>query len=261
MTGVRTCQRRVPISEPTRRLKVPQIQFLDRVADMPRSVLRQTSLIQKLKKTVEAPQVQFLDRVVNVPVMAQRQVLSDQRHQNTVLVSHVQLINSVVDVPCIMQRQATAGEVTQEPRTIKKWTTSHMCRCVPQMAEQIAEAPRNLPQELVLQRAAVEDVAEVSSRGESGVCSNCCHRLDYPHTNTSSSSSSVSEDMVLRGIIEGADANRAAYRDAHRGTRAPVIESVPSSPAAAHAARDSDPKRGFISRREAQGQDRPRIDS
>ena len=77
------------------------------------------------------------------------------------------------------------------------------------MAEQIAEAPRNLPQELVLQRAAVEDVAEVSSRGESGVCSNCCHRLDYPFTNTSSSSS-VSEDVVLRGIIEGADANRAA---------------------------------------------------
>ena len=41
-----------------------------------------------------------------------------------------------------------------------------MDRSVPQIAEQIVEARRIIPEEFVLQRAVVEDIQEVSPRGE-----------------------------------------------------------------------------------------------
>ena len=72
-------------------------------------------MIQTVLKTLESLQVQFIDRVANVPVMAQRQVSSARRHQNTVLVSHAQLVDKMVDVPHMMKRQASAAEVTQKP--------------------------------------------------------------------------------------------------------------------------------------------------
>ena len=61
---------------------------------------RQTPIVQKVPMTLESPQVQFIDRVVDVPVMVQRQIPSLQ-----VLVSHAQLVDKMVDVPHIMQQQ------------------------------------------------------------------------------------------------------------------------------------------------------------
>ena len=45
-------------------------------------------MIKKARKTVQTPQIQFIDRVVDVPTIAQRQVPSAQTVQKTVVVSH-----------------------------------------------------------------------------------------------------------------------------------------------------------------------------
>ena len=71
-------------------VEVPQIQFLDRVVDVPLVMQQQVPMIQKVQKTVEISQVQFIDRVVDVPVVMQRQVLTIQKVQKTVQVPQVQ---------------------------------------------------------------------------------------------------------------------------------------------------------------------------
>ena len=114
------------------------------------------------------------------------------------MVSHAQLVNKVVDDPRSVHRQGPAAEVTQklqvptvevpkirfidilvyvpvftqrQPRMMDFRTTGRVVGSVPQIVDQIVEAPRIIPHDLVLQGAAVEDIAKVSPRGESDVCS------------------------------------------------------------------------------------------
>ena len=49
---------------------------------------------------------------------------------------------------------------------MNSWTAGQMDRSVPQIAQQIVEAPRIILQEFVLQRTAGEAIAEVSPRSE-----------------------------------------------------------------------------------------------
>merc|ERR1719356_2168210 len=59
---------------------VPSVQKVQKVVQQQRHV----PSIQKVQKTVEVPQVQYIDRVVDVPVVKQRQVPSVQKIQKTV---------------------------------------------------------------------------------------------------------------------------------------------------------------------------------
>ena len=107
-------------------------------------------MIHKVPKTLESPHVQVIERVVDVPVMAHRQVPSVQRAQKMLDMAEIQFIDKVVDVPHIMQQQASAAEVTQKPGTMNPKTAGQMDRSIPQISEQIVEAPRIIPQEFVL---------------------------------------------------------------------------------------------------------------
>ena len=47
--------------------EVPQVQFVDKVMDIPVISERQMSMMNRVQKTVEVPRVQFIDRVVDDP--------------------------------------------------------------------------------------------------------------------------------------------------------------------------------------------------
>ena len=91
--------------------------FLDRVDDVPVSRQRQTLTTREVPKTVNSPHVQLIDKVVNIPLMAQRQVPSAQKVLNTVEMPQIQYCSN---------------------------------RTVPQIIEQIVEAPQLVPREFVL---------------------------------------------------------------------------------------------------------------
>ena len=55
-------------------VKTPQIQFIDRVVDVPAMAQRQVLLFQRVQQMVEVPQMQFIDKLVAAPVSMQRQI-------------------------------------------------------------------------------------------------------------------------------------------------------------------------------------------
>ena len=55
-------------------VEIPQVQFLDKVVDIPVVVQRQVPMVQKVQKTLEVPQLQIIDKVVDIPVVAQREI-------------------------------------------------------------------------------------------------------------------------------------------------------------------------------------------
>ena len=92
-----TQQRRKPIvnekiNQVTKHIKIPQVQFPNKVDEMPVCVQRQIPMVQAVQKITEIPQLQFPDQVVDVPVMVQRQVPSIETVQKTVEVSQTQSI-------------------------------------------------------------------------------------------------------------------------------------------------------------------------
>ena len=54
--------------------QTPQVQFLNKVVDMPVVVRRQVRMLQTVLQTVEEQQLQFIDQVIELPVMTQRQI-------------------------------------------------------------------------------------------------------------------------------------------------------------------------------------------
>ena len=69
----------------TKHIKIPQVQFLNKVDDMLVDVQQQIRpMTQTVQKTTEIPQLQFPDQVVDVPVVVQRQVPSIETVQKTV---------------------------------------------------------------------------------------------------------------------------------------------------------------------------------
>ena len=92
-----TQQRKKPIvkekiNQVTKHIKIPQVQFPNKVDEMPVCVQRQIPMVQAVQKITEIPQLQFPDQVVDVPVMVQRQVPSIETVQKTVEVSQTQSI-------------------------------------------------------------------------------------------------------------------------------------------------------------------------
>ena len=52
---------------------MPQVQYIDKVEDVPVVKQRKVPMIQEVPKTVEVPQLQVIDKVVDMPVVKQRQ--------------------------------------------------------------------------------------------------------------------------------------------------------------------------------------------
>merc|ERR1712084_55842 len=84
-------------------VEVPQVQYIDRVVDVPVVKQRHVPSVQKVQKTVEVPQVQYIDRVVDVPVVKQRHVPAIQKVQKPVTVPVIETVEKIVDVPVIKQ--------------------------------------------------------------------------------------------------------------------------------------------------------------
>ena len=81
------------INQVTKHIKIPQVQFLNKVDDMLVDVQQQIHpMAQTVQKITEIPQLQFPDQVVDVPVVVQRQVPSIETVQKTVEVPQTQSI-------------------------------------------------------------------------------------------------------------------------------------------------------------------------
>ena len=93
-----TVQRKKPIiqekiNQVTKHIKIPQVQFLNKVDDMLVDVQQQIRpMAQTVQKTTEIPQLQLPDQVVDVPVVVQRQVPNIETVQKTVEVPQTQSI-------------------------------------------------------------------------------------------------------------------------------------------------------------------------
>ena len=61
----------------------------------------------KVQKTMEVPQVQYIDKIVDVPVVAQRQVSTIQTVQRTVEVPQQRIHERLVEETIVMHRPHT----------------------------------------------------------------------------------------------------------------------------------------------------------
>ena len=114
-----TVQRKKPIiqekiNQVTRHIKIPQVQFLTKVDDMPVVVQRQVSTAQTVQKAMEVPPLQFTDKVMNIPVVAQRQISMDQTVQKTMEIPHLQCVDEVIDVPAEVAVQAPHVHIVEK---------------------------------------------------------------------------------------------------------------------------------------------------
>ena len=101
-----TVQRKKPIiqekiNQVTRHIKIPQVQFLTKVDDMPVVVQRQVSTAQIVQKAMEVPPLQFTDTVNDIPVEAQRQISMVRTIQKTTEIPQLQCDDHVAAYPVI----------------------------------------------------------------------------------------------------------------------------------------------------------------
>merc|ERR1719480_232117 len=107
-----------------RTVEIPQVQYVDKVVDIPVQKQRQVPMVQTVQKTVEIPQIQYID--VPVPVQKQRQVPMVQTVQETVEIPQIQYIDKVVAVPmtksvrCPWFRQSSSSLRYQRYRSSRR---------------------------------------------------------------------------------------------------------------------------------------------
>merc|ERR1712061_899379 len=85
------------IIQKTVQRKKPIIQ--EHITEVTRVVEEVVPVQKVVHVPVEVPQVQYIDRIVDVPVVKQRQVPSVQKVQKTVEVPQIQTIEKVVEIP------------------------------------------------------------------------------------------------------------------------------------------------------------------
>ena len=128
-----TVQRKKPIiqekmNQVIKPIKIPQVQFLTKVDDMPVVVQRQVSTDQTVQKAMEVPLLQFTDKVVDNPVVVKRQI-STATVQKTMETPQSQCIGEMIDVPVV--------SVVQVPRAcvVKKTVENPQLQTVEKSAE------------------------------------------------------------------------------------------------------------------------------
>ena len=103
------------INQVTKQIKIPQVQFLNKVDDMLVDVQQQIRpMAQTVQKTSEIPQLQFPDQVVDVPVGVQRQMPMIPTVQKTMETPQSQCIDEMIDVPVVSVVQAPRVQVSEK---------------------------------------------------------------------------------------------------------------------------------------------------
>ena len=96
------------INQVTKHIKIPLVQFLNKVDDMPVAVQRQIPMVQTVEETKETPQLQVIDKVIDDPV---------------VQVPRVQVLEKTAEIPQL-QNVEKIGEIPAETQTILSARTS-----------------------------------------------------------------------------------------------------------------------------------------
>ena len=108
-----TVQRKKPIineknNQVIKHVEVPQVQFPNKVDEMPVAVQRQIPMVQTVQKTMEIPQLQCIDKVVDDPVV---QVPQIQVVEKKVGIPQLQIVEKTAETP---QTQTVQGTRTSE---------------------------------------------------------------------------------------------------------------------------------------------------
>ena len=153
------------INQMTKHIKIPQVQFLNKVDDMLVDVQQQIRpMTQTVQKTTEIPQLQFPDQVVDVPVMVQRQVSSIETVQKTVEVPQTQ---SIVKELRSKFEVGHTSEVPRQLRSVQK--TVEVPRV--QYIDKVADIPVDMQRQVSTTQAAqdIEEVEDVPALTQSEV--------------------------------------------------------------------------------------------
>ena len=109
------------INQVTKHFEVPQVQFPNKVDEMPVGVQRQISMIRAVQKTTETSQLQCINEAIDDPVMQ---------------VPRVQVVEKIVGIPQLQTVEETAE--APQTHTIQGTQTSESLGSAPVRA---AEAP------------------------------------------------------------------------------------------------------------------------
>ena len=153
------------INQMTKHIKIPQVQFLNKVDDMLVDVQQQIRpMAQTVQKTTEIPQLQLPDQVVDVPVMVQRQVPSIETVQKTVEVPQTQ---SIVKELRSKFEVGHTSEVPRQLRSVQK--TVEVPRV--QYIDKVADIPVDMQRQVSTTQAAqdIEEVEDVPALTQSEV--------------------------------------------------------------------------------------------
>merc|ERR1739838_126425 len=108
---------------------------------------RQVPSIQKVQRTVEVPQVQYIDKVVDVPVVKQRHVPSVQKVQKPVTVPVIETVEKVVDVPVIKQVEVPQVQTVAGATRSVNLPSAPVRQTAPAEVVQVTEVGPPLPAE------------------------------------------------------------------------------------------------------------------
>ena len=137
-----TVQRKRPIiqekiNQVTKHIKIPQVQFLTKVDDIPVVVQRQVSTAQTVQKAMEVPPLQFTDKGNDIPVEAQRQISMVRTIQKTTDIHScsvmIMWLMSLLRWPCKLH-MCTSWRRQPRPyscrwsRKFQRQPKSHRCR-------------------------------------------------------------------------------------------------------------------------------------
>ena len=157
----------------TKDIKIPQVQFLNKVDDMLVDVQQQIRpMAQTVQKTTEIPQLQLPDQVVDVPVVVQRQVPSIETVQKTVEVPQTQ---SIVKELRSKFEVGHTNKVHARNQPDKNWAirNAHKTVEVPrvQYIDKVADIPVDMQRQVSTTQAAqdIEEVEDVSALTQSEV--------------------------------------------------------------------------------------------
>ena len=159
------------INPMTKHVEIPELQFLDKVEEIPVVAQRQIPIVvQTVQKTIEIPQLQCIDDVIDVPVVLVTQVPQVQVVTRTVEISQLDVVECVKVHPAGLvkpddpdaQVKFLAAETLHENRFDKELRRRD---CV--MGEMWKNKP---PLRLALNRAASDEIARH--------CKHCTERGD-----------------------------------------------------------------------------------
>merc|ERR1719424_2630510 len=101
-------------------VKVPQVQIVDEVVDVPVVKHRQVPMVQKVQRTVEVPRIQVVEKVVDVPVVKQVEVPHIQTIEKVVEIPQIQTVEKIVEVPQVTQGAGGQRRVTLQGETVRQ---------------------------------------------------------------------------------------------------------------------------------------------